>query len=125
MGKGAREKRLAFFAQHPFCCFCGGDVEATEIGHIPAGHLFKNRGWVEGYKFPACSDCNRSSSSDELVMGFIVRIQITDLDGSGLGAGAFGTGDGLGPVVRESTGSTEFGSQVSESETSLFDRDGK
>lgn len=29
--------------------------------------------------FPACSACNDSSASDELIMGFIVRIQVSDL----------------------------------------------
>lgn len=73
-----RARRQQFFAQHPRCCFCGGEALATEIDHIPARHLFRNRQWPEGYEFPACSACNRASSLDELVMGALVRIRIND-----------------------------------------------
>lgn len=73
-----RARRQQFFAQHPRCCFCGGDALAVEIDHIPARHLFRNRQWPEGYEFPACSDCNHASSLDELVMGALVRIRIND-----------------------------------------------
>ena len=74
-----RARRQAFFAAHPHCCFCGGQVAATEIDHIPARHLFRRREWPEGYEFPACTPCNRQSALDELVMGAVVRIQVSDL----------------------------------------------
>lgn len=77
---GARKRRKQeFLKQHPKCCFCGGEVDATEWDHIPARHLFTDRSWPEGYVFPACASCNDASAGDELVMGFIVRIQISDL----------------------------------------------
>lgn len=72
-------KRQRFFETHPTCCFCGGEQAAVQIDHIPARHLFRNRNWPEGYEFPACADCNKASSIDELVMGWIVRIQLSDL----------------------------------------------
>lgn len=78
MGKRDRLRRERFFAAHPNCCFCGGTVPATEIDHIPARHLFRARQWPEGYEFPACSECNRASALDELVMGWIVRIQLDE-----------------------------------------------
>lgn len=78
MGKRDRLRRERFFAAHPNCCFCGGSVPATETDHIPARHLFRERQWPEGYEFPACRDCNRASSLDELVMGWIVRIQLAE-----------------------------------------------
>lgn len=79
MGKASRLRRQAFFAQHPFCCFCGGGVPATEIDHLSARHLFRGRLWPEGYEFPACALCNRGAAIDELLMGFLIRIRLTDL----------------------------------------------
>lgn len=78
-----RHLREAFFKAHPNCCFCGGGTVATEEDHIPARSLFRRREWPAGYAFPACSACNRESSSDELAMGFLVRITISDLDAEG------------------------------------------
>lgn len=79
MGKRDRIRRQAFFDKHPVCCFCGGETPAVEIDHIPARHLFIGRQWPMGYEFPACATCNDASASDELIMGFLVRIQISDL----------------------------------------------
>jgi len=79
MGKSNRLKRQQFFEHHPMCCFCGGEVPSIEIDHIPARHLFTDRQWPEGYVFPACAECNDASASDELVMGFLVRIQLSDM----------------------------------------------
>lgn len=77
---GAKKKwKLEFLAKHPKCCFCGGDADATEWDHIPARHLFMGRSWPDGYVFPACGACNDAAADDELVMGFLVRIQISDL----------------------------------------------
>lgn len=77
MGSG-KARREAFLREHPFCCFCGGSVTAVEEDHIPARHLFRGRQWPEGFVFPACSACNDSSSMDELVLGWLVRIQVSE-----------------------------------------------
>lgn len=79
MGKRYRMRRQAFFDKHPMCCFCGGKTPAVEIDHIPARHLFAGRQWPEGYEFPACAACNDESAEDELVMGFLVRIQLSNM----------------------------------------------
>lgn len=79
MGKRDRLRRQLFFEEHPRCCFCGGETPAVEIDHIPARHLFTARQWPEGYVFPACAACNDASAADELVMGFLVRIQLRDM----------------------------------------------
>ena len=77
---GNRQRlRKAFFSSHPFCCFCGGAEPAPEEDHIPARHLFRGRQWPEGYVFPACAPCNAASAVDELVMGWLVRVAISDL----------------------------------------------
>lgn len=79
MSRRQRLRRAAFFEAHPTCCFCGGSAPATEIDHIPARYLFRNRQWPVGYEFPACASCNDISADDELIMGLIVRIQISNL----------------------------------------------
>lgn len=75
----SKQRRLAFFKQHPMCCFCGGATPATEEDHIPARHLFRKRQWPEGYAFPACGACNDASADDELAMGFLVRIALSEM----------------------------------------------
>ncbi len=67
-------KREIFFAQHPICCFCGGNTKSEEPDHIPSRALFLNRQWPEGYLFPSCIKCNRTSRYYELVISFLSRL---------------------------------------------------
>ncbi|MES2192199.1 MAG: hypothetical protein V4454_18935 [Pseudomonadota bacterium] len=78
MSGARRKKRERFFAKHPFCCFCGGGNPATTEDHIPARGLFLGRYWPEGYVFPACDPCNNSTSKDEFLLAWLVRINVTD-----------------------------------------------
>src|SRR5947208_16124188 len=39
----ARNKRERFFADHPTCCFCGGETPATTVDHIPSRNHFSER----------------------------------------------------------------------------------
>jgi hypothetical protein len=73
MGDSKRRKNR-FFAEHPRCCFCGGDNEATTEDHQPARGLFDGRRWPVGYVFPACALCNAASRRDEAVLAFVVRL---------------------------------------------------
>jgi hypothetical protein len=57
----SRDRRTAFFASHPLCCFCGGVTPATEEDHQPGRVFFRDREWPEGFVFPACSACNAVS----------------------------------------------------------------
>ena len=70
-----KQRRAAFFKQHPNCCFCGGAQLATEEDHVPARALFDERKWPEGYNFPACEACNRKTRQDEKVAAFLSRIK--------------------------------------------------
>lgn len=73
---GARRlKRERFFSAHPWCCFCGGDTASTTEDHIPARGLFLDRLWPEGYVFPACEMCNNSTSKDEFLLAWLVRVR--------------------------------------------------
>lgn len=76
MSGARRKKRERFFAEHPFCCFCGGGTASTTEDHIPARGLFLGRYWPEGYVFPACDHCNNSTSKDEFLLAWLVRINL-------------------------------------------------
>lgn len=70
----SKARKLQFFNNHPFCCFCGGAEAATTEDHIPGRAIFENRVWPEGYVFPACQKCNAESSDDEIVVSIIGTI---------------------------------------------------
>ena len=69
-----KARKSAFLAAHPLCCFCGGVAPSVEIDHVPARVLFHGRQWPEGYEFPACVSCNRSTRHDEQVVALLSRI---------------------------------------------------
>lgn len=66
--------RKRFFAEHSFCCFCGGGEPAVTEDHQPARSFFDERKWPEGYNFPACSKCNQASRVLENVFAILVRM---------------------------------------------------
>jgi hypothetical protein len=74
--KSARTK--AFKAQHPYCCFCGGEKATETIDHQPGRALFNQRQWPEGYEFPACIECNSESRNEEQIWALLVRISLND-----------------------------------------------
>jgi hypothetical protein len=68
-----KQKKAAFLAQHPYCCFCGGRNPATTEDHVPGRSIFNERRWPEGYVFPACPQCNAATRFDEQVINLISR----------------------------------------------------
>ncbi|WP_038167031.1 hypothetical protein [Thiomonas sp. FB-6] len=72
MGQKAR-RRATFFAEHPYCIFCGGGVAATTIEHCPPRGMFRERAWPDGFAFPACDTCNKESSDADLLVAFLKR----------------------------------------------------
>jgi len=72
MGDRARRRR-EFLKKHPLCCFCGGTTPATTIDHVPSRQLFNNKGWPEGYEFPACELCNGAARDAEQVVAMLAR----------------------------------------------------
>lgn len=69
----AKNKRTRFFAEHPVCAFCGGQVPATTIDHIPARTCFPDRAGPEGFEFPACDKCQAATRLDEMAFAMFVR----------------------------------------------------
>lgn len=68
-----KARRDSFFRSHPFCCFCGGEVTATTEDHWPPRMIFEDRQWPEGFVFPACEPCNRTSSSAEALIALLIH----------------------------------------------------
>lgn len=66
-------RKLRFLAQHPVCCFCGGETPSAEPDHVPGRVFFRNRHWPVGYEFPACVACNRATSLDEQAVAMLAR----------------------------------------------------
>lgn len=75
-----KQKRLIFFKEHPFCCFCGGGVTTEELDHQPARAFFIGREWPEGFVFPACTQCNRLSKDAENAISAIIFTATTKSD---------------------------------------------
>lgn len=67
--KSGHKKR--FLAEHPLCCFCGGETPSAEPDHVPSRAFFESRQWPEGFEFPACVRCNRATRHDEQVVAML------------------------------------------------------
>lgn len=76
MGERKR-RREAFFAKNPKCCFCGGSNVAKEIDHQPPKIFFIKKASSRLLRFPACSNCNRSSRILDQVIAFYSRLDAT------------------------------------------------
>lgn len=73
MGASKRRREM-FLAQHPVCCFCGGQEPATTIDHVPLRAAFVGNVGPEGFEFPACEACNSGTSDTEQVFALYARI---------------------------------------------------
>lgn len=68
----------AFKADHPFCCFCGGQAATEQIDHVPPRSIFDDRIWPEGYAFPACAACNQGSRQIDQIAALLARMSVAD-----------------------------------------------
>lgn len=76
---GERSRRFELFAaRHPRCCYCGGGAQTAEIDHMPPKQMFIAKARPQGFEFPACSTCNRSSSLSESVACMLFRTKAFD-----------------------------------------------
>lgn len=66
------ERTTRFIAEHPFCCFCGGEQLTTTVDHIPPRSCFPKREGPEGFLFPACHACQTAIRLDEQAFGTLV-----------------------------------------------------
>ena len=71
--QSTRGSKKSFLSAYPYCCFCGGDTQATTIDHVPSIQLFSLRQRPAGLEFPACRKCNEATRIDELVVAWLAR----------------------------------------------------
>lgn len=64
-------KRL--LADFPWCVICGGVKQASTREHMPPKSLFDNSHRPDKLVFPACDDCNKGTSTSDLVASMISR----------------------------------------------------
>jgi hypothetical protein len=72
-----KNRKQRFLQKHPYCCFCGGGEQATEIDHIPSRQLFDHRAWPEHFEFPACRKCNQCTRDEEQIVALLSKIYTT------------------------------------------------
>jgi hypothetical protein len=75
MGEAKQKKSSTqkFIAQHPWCCFCGGTRAAVTREHMPPKSLFDNSHRPDKLVMPACDECNRGTSTADLVAAIVSR----------------------------------------------------
>jgi hypothetical protein len=75
MGEARRKKSAtaAFIERHPNCYFCGGRRRAVTREHMPPKSLFDNSHRPDKLVMPACDECNRGTSTADLVASIIAR----------------------------------------------------
>jgi hypothetical protein len=72
----ARAKQSAtakFVAQYPECCFCGATRPAVTREHMPPKALFDGSHRPDKLIMPACDECNRGTSTADLVAAIVAR----------------------------------------------------
>jgi len=72
----ARQKLSAtakLIAEFPACAFCGGTKATTTREHMPPKALFDNSHRPDRLVMPACSECNRGTSTSDLVAAMVSR----------------------------------------------------
>ena len=60
-------------AEFPWCAICGGIKQASTREHMPPKALFDNSHRPDRLVFPACHDCNKGTSTSDLVASMISR----------------------------------------------------
>jgi hypothetical protein len=68
-----RSTTQRFIEQFPACCFCGGLRPATTREHMPPKSLFDNSHRPDKLVMPACDECNRGTSTADLVVALVSR----------------------------------------------------
>src|SRR4051812_10489139 len=74
-GPEIQGKRLRrFLAWNPFCCYCGGQVRADTLDHVPARIVFRAKHRPKGLEVPSCNSCNQSTKLIDLVSAMLARV---------------------------------------------------
>lgn len=71
--KARRRANEAVLRGCPHCIYCGGDVLATTVDHVPPIIMFAERRRPKGLEFAACEGCNQGTKHADLVAAMIGR----------------------------------------------------
>ena len=58
----------------PHCIYCGGEVPAVSIDHVPPRVMFRGRRRPKGLEFASCKDCNEGTGRADLVAALLSRV---------------------------------------------------
>jgi hypothetical protein len=58
----------------PHCIYCGGEVLAATIDHVPPRVVFRGKHRPKGLEFASCRPCNEGTSKVDLVVGLLSRV---------------------------------------------------
>jgi hypothetical protein len=76
-GVGEAKQKLSatrkFIAEFPNCAFCGGSRPAITREHMPPKALFDDSHRPDKLVMPACDECNRGTSTTDLVAAIVSR----------------------------------------------------
>jgi len=61
------------FEACPNCIYCGGEVPAVSIDHVPPRAMFRGRRRPKGLEFASCKGCNEGTSRADLVAALLSR----------------------------------------------------
>jgi hypothetical protein len=75
MGEGKRKRRAhaAVLDGCPWCIYCGGDLPATTVDHVPPIIMFAQRRRPKGLEFGSCESCNGGTKHADLVAAMVGR----------------------------------------------------
>lgn len=75
MGEAKRKQTATalFIQKFPHCFFCAGRRASTAQEHMPPKSLFDNSHGPDKLVMPACDECNRETSTVDLVAAIISR----------------------------------------------------
>jgi len=69
-------------AEFPHCAICGGTKSASTREHMPPKALFDNSHRPDKLVCPACHDCNKGTSTSDLIASMVSRWGVNESDQS-------------------------------------------
>lgn len=75
--KARKSATAKFIEQHPLCALCGGTRPSATREHIPPTALFDRSQRPNGIVVPSCDECNRGTSTADLVTSIMSRWRYT------------------------------------------------
>jgi hypothetical protein len=76
MSESSAKKRAhsAVLEACPYCIYCGGEVPAVSIDHVPPRAMFRGRRRPKGLEFASCKNCNEGTGRADLVAALLSRV---------------------------------------------------